>query len=56
MFTLSGGSVQYQPLLSIFSEKMKIKNYDNTFSDMTKQTILSSHRAKIWDILDNRLV
>ena len=38
-------------------KKSKIKKYDqNTFSDMTKQTILSSHRAKIREILDIRLV
>ena len=48
MFSLSGDNVQYQPLLSAFNEKKtKIKKYDhNTLSDMTKQTILSSHRAK----------
>ena len=57
MFTLRGDNVQYQPLLSTFNEKMKIKKYDhNTFSDMTKQIILSSHRAKTRDILDIRLV
>ena len=52
MFTLSGDNVHYQPLLSTFNEKAKIKKYDrNTFSDMTNQTILSSR-----DILDIRLV
>ena len=57
MFTQSGDNVQYQPLLSTFIEKTKIKKYDNnTFSDMTKQTILSSHRAKTRDILDICLV
>ena len=57
MFTLSGDNVQYQPLLSTFNEKTKIKKFEqNTFSDMTKQTILSSHRAKTRDILDIRLV
>ena len=36
MFTLSGDNVHYQPLLSIFNEKTKIKKYDHyTFSDMT---------------------
>ena len=36
MFTLSGDNVQYQPLLSTFNEKTKIKKYDhNTLSDMT---------------------
>ena len=53
MFTLSGDNVQYQPLLSTFNEKAKIMKYDHkTFSTMTKQTILSSHRAKTRDILD----
>ena len=57
MFTLSGDNVQYQPLLSTFDEKTKIKKYDNnTFSDMTKQTIFSSNRAKTRDILDSGLV
>ena len=57
MFTLSGDNVHYQPLLSTFNEKAKIKKYDhNISSDMTKQTILSSHRAKTRDILDIRLV
>ena len=41
MFTLSGDNVQYQTFLSTFNGKTKIKKYDfNTFSDMTKQTIL----------------
>ena len=36
MFTLSVDNVHYQPLLSTFNEKTKIKKYDhNTFSDMT---------------------
>ena len=36
-------------------KKTKIKKYDyNTFSDITKQTILSSQRAKNGDILDTR--
>ena len=36
MFTLSGDNVQYQPLLSTFNEKTKLKKYDhNTLSDMT---------------------
>ena len=57
MLTLSGDNIHYQPLLSTFNEKANIKKYDhNTFSDMTKQTILSSHRAKTRDILDIRLV
>ena len=57
MFTLSGDNVQYEPLLPTFNEKTNIKKYDhNTFSDMTKQTILSSHPAKTWDILDIHLV
>ena len=57
MFTLSGDNVQYQLLLSKFYEKTKIKKYDhNTFSDMTKQTIFSSNRAKTRDILDSGLV
>ena len=42
----SWANVQYQPLLFTFNDKTKIKKYDqNNFSDMTKQTILSSHRA-----------
>ena len=58
MFTLSGDNVQYQMLLYTFNgKKKKIKKYDHkTFSDMTKETILSSHRAKTQDILDNPLV
>ena len=57
MLTLSDDNVQYQPLLSTFNEKMKIKKFDhNTFSDMTIHTILSSHRAKTQDILDICLV
>ena len=57
MFTLNGDNVQYQPLFSTINVKTKIKIYDrNTFSDMTKQTILSSHRVKSHDILDIHLV
>ena len=44
---LSGDNVQYQPLVSTFNKKTKIKKFDpNTFLDMTKQTILSCHRVK----------
>ena len=44
MSTLRGANVHYQPLLSTVNEKTKIKKYDhNSLSDMTKQTILSSH-------------
>ena len=57
MFTLSADNVHYQPFLSAFNEKTKIKKYEhNTFSDMSKQTILSSHRVKTQNILDIRLV
>ena len=57
MFTLSGDNVHYQPLLFAFNEKKKIKKNDhNTFSDITKQTILTSHRVKTQDILDIGLV
>ena len=57
MFTLSGDNVHYQPLLSTFKEKTKIKKYEhNASSDMTKQTILSSHRMKTRDILEIRPV
>ena len=61
MFTLSGENVQYQPLLSTLNENTKIKKYDhNTLSDMTKQTILSSHQAITWapsliSVLDARI-
>ena len=51
MFTLSDDNIrkaQYQPLLSTFNEKTKIKKLDHTtFSELAKQTILSSHRVKI---------
>ena len=43
--------------LHLMDKKKKIKKYDHeTFSDMTKETILSSHRGKTQDILDNPLV
>ena len=34
MFTLSGDNVQYQPLLSTFNEKSKIKKYDKLQSNI----------------------
>ena len=52
MFTLNGDNA-----IVYIKWKTKFKKYDhNTFSDMTKQTILSSHRAKTRDILDICLV
>ena len=61
MFTLSGDNVHYQPLLSTFNEKAKIKKYDhNIFTNHFKfssneDSGHSGHPPSLINVLGGRI-